>query len=235
MGASRGGELALLLAATFPHLIHGAIGLVPSASVYPAPAAELRAWTLHGKASAARGDPRRAHHRPGAHRRRGRRPRLGLAGEREQIERRLAAHRFRFPTRAWSTTAPATSSPSPSPTSPRTARPEASAGPRARTPPPWPTSGRTSCASSPRASGSLTRRTRRPQPIRTNRAPGGVAKRPAAHVASGHEPAPDPPGGQRRDPVRRARPLDHPGRAADIQADLDVSPATLQWVPTPTC
>jgi acetyl esterase/lipase len=49
MGDSRGGELALLRAATFPTLIHGAIGLVPSASVYPAPAAELRAWTLHGR------------------------------------------------------------------------------------------------------------------------------------------------------------------------------------------
>jgi dienelactone hydrolase len=50
LGASRGGEAALLLAATFPRLIHGAIGLVPSDSVYPAPAANLRAWTLHGRA-----------------------------------------------------------------------------------------------------------------------------------------------------------------------------------------
>jgi dienelactone hydrolase len=49
MGDSRGGEAALLVASTFPHLIHGAIGLVPSATVYPAPAAELDAWTLHGK------------------------------------------------------------------------------------------------------------------------------------------------------------------------------------------
>ena len=49
VGHSRGGELALLLASTFPHLIHGAIGLVPSDSVYPAPAANLRAWTLHGR------------------------------------------------------------------------------------------------------------------------------------------------------------------------------------------
>jgi dienelactone hydrolase len=49
MGDSRGGEAALLLASTFPDLIHGAIGLVPSDTVYPAPAAELRAWTLHGR------------------------------------------------------------------------------------------------------------------------------------------------------------------------------------------
>jgi dienelactone hydrolase len=49
LGSSRGGELALLLASTFPRLIHGAIGLVPSDTVYPAPAANLNAWTLHGK------------------------------------------------------------------------------------------------------------------------------------------------------------------------------------------
>jgi hypothetical protein len=42
--------VALLLASTFPHLGHGAIGLVPSASAYPAPAASLRAWMAHGKA-----------------------------------------------------------------------------------------------------------------------------------------------------------------------------------------
>jgi dienelactone hydrolase len=49
LGDSRGGEAALLVAATFPGLIHGAIGLVPSDSVYPSPAANLRAWTLHGR------------------------------------------------------------------------------------------------------------------------------------------------------------------------------------------
>lgn len=48
MGTSRGGEAALLLASAYPRLIHGAIGLVPSASVDPAPAANLRAWTLRG-------------------------------------------------------------------------------------------------------------------------------------------------------------------------------------------
>ena len=42
--------MALLLASTFPHLGHGAIGLVPSASAYPAPAAGVRAWRVHGKA-----------------------------------------------------------------------------------------------------------------------------------------------------------------------------------------
>jgi dienelactone hydrolase len=50
MGTSRRGEAALLIAASFPKLVHGAIGLVPSDSVYPAPAANLRAWTLHGRA-----------------------------------------------------------------------------------------------------------------------------------------------------------------------------------------
>jgi dienelactone hydrolase len=50
MGASRGGEASLLIASTFPRLIHGAIGLVPSDSVYPSPAANLPAWTLHGRA-----------------------------------------------------------------------------------------------------------------------------------------------------------------------------------------
>jgi dienelactone hydrolase len=100
MGASRGGELALLLAATFPHLIHGAIGLVPSDSVYPAPAAELRAWTLHGKPlpleeipveritgpvlTAGAGDDRVWASRESV----------------EQIERRLTAHHFRFPHQA---------------------------------------------------------------------------------------------------------------------------------------
>ena len=49
LGDSRGGEAALLVASTFPRLVHGAIGLVPSDSAYPAPAANLRAWTLHGK------------------------------------------------------------------------------------------------------------------------------------------------------------------------------------------
>jgi acetyl esterase/lipase len=43
MGDSRGGEAALLVASTFPHLIHGAIGLVPSATVYIPP--RRRNWT----------------------------------------------------------------------------------------------------------------------------------------------------------------------------------------------
>jgi dienelactone hydrolase len=97
MGHSRGGELALLLAATFPHLIHGAVGLVPSDSVYPAPAANLRAWTLHGKPlpleeipveridgpvlTAGAGDDRVWASRESV----------------EQIEHRLTARRFRFP------------------------------------------------------------------------------------------------------------------------------------------
>jgi dienelactone hydrolase len=97
MGTSRGGELALLLGSTFPRLIHGAIGLVPSDSVYPAPAAELRAWTLHGKAvpleqipverirgpvlTAGAGDDKVWSSKPSV----------------ESIERRLEAHHFRYP------------------------------------------------------------------------------------------------------------------------------------------
>ena len=96
MGTSRGGEAALLIASTFPHLIHGAIGLVPSATVYPAPAAELRAWTLHGKPvplrqirveriagpvlTAGAGDDRVWASRPSV----------------ESIEHRLTAHHFRY-------------------------------------------------------------------------------------------------------------------------------------------
>ncbi len=96
MGDSRGGEAALLIAATFPHLIHGAIGLVPSATVFPAPAANLRAWTLHGKPvpledipveridgpvlTAGAGDDRVWPSAPSV----------------RTIERRLTAHHFRF-------------------------------------------------------------------------------------------------------------------------------------------
>lgn len=47
IGDSRGGEAALLLASTFPRLIHGAIGLVPDDTVYTVPP---DSWTLHGKA-----------------------------------------------------------------------------------------------------------------------------------------------------------------------------------------
>jgi dienelactone hydrolase len=100
MGASRGGEAALLLAATFPRLIHGAIGLVPSATVYPSPAAQFPAWTLHGRQVPL--DPIRVERITG--------PVLTVAAGDDrvwsskpsvrQIERRLAAHRFRFPHRA---------------------------------------------------------------------------------------------------------------------------------------
>ena len=56
MGTSRGGEAALLIASTYPKLVHGAIGLVPSAYVNggfsrsEGVAVDAPAWTLHGKA-----------------------------------------------------------------------------------------------------------------------------------------------------------------------------------------
>ncbi len=49
-GISRGGELSLLLAATFPELVHGAVGYVPSSTVYPGlPDSGQPAWTYRGK------------------------------------------------------------------------------------------------------------------------------------------------------------------------------------------
>jgi dienelactone hydrolase len=96
MGDSRGGEAALLLASSFPRLIHGAIGLVPSDSVYPAPAANLRAWTLHGKAVPLEQIPVERISGPvltaGAGDDRVWSSKQSVA----QIERRLAAHHFRY-------------------------------------------------------------------------------------------------------------------------------------------
>jgi dienelactone hydrolase len=97
MGDSRGGEAALLIAASFPKLIHGAIGLVPSDSVYPAPAANLRAWTLRGRPVPLEQIP--------VERIRGPVLTAGAGDDRvwssadsvQQIERRLRARRFRFP------------------------------------------------------------------------------------------------------------------------------------------
>jgi dienelactone hydrolase len=50
-GVSRGGEASLLIASTFPHLVHGAIGLVPSAQVNPGFGGPrgAAAWTYRGK------------------------------------------------------------------------------------------------------------------------------------------------------------------------------------------
>jgi dienelactone hydrolase len=49
MGASRGGEGALLIASTFPRLFHGAVGLVPSTSVNGSIPEGDAAWTVRGK------------------------------------------------------------------------------------------------------------------------------------------------------------------------------------------
>jgi dienelactone hydrolase len=96
MGDSRGGEAALLIASMFPRLVHGAIGLVPSDSVYPAPAANLRAWTVHGKPVPREQIPVERISGPvltaGA-------GEDGVWASKEsvlQIERRLDAHHFRY-------------------------------------------------------------------------------------------------------------------------------------------
>jgi dienelactone hydrolase len=49
IGASRGGEAALLIGATYPRLVHGVVGLVPSDVVMPSPDGHSTAWTLHGR------------------------------------------------------------------------------------------------------------------------------------------------------------------------------------------
>jgi dienelactone hydrolase len=49
MGVSRGGEASLLVASTFPRLVHGAIGLVPSSLVYGAPDRRQPAWRYRGR------------------------------------------------------------------------------------------------------------------------------------------------------------------------------------------
>jgi dienelactone hydrolase len=49
LGISRGGEGALLIGSTYPHLVHGVVALVPSNVVNPSPDGRAAAWTLHGK------------------------------------------------------------------------------------------------------------------------------------------------------------------------------------------
>jgi dienelactone hydrolase len=49
-GASRGGEASLLVASTFPQLVHAAVGYVPSSTINPSTAVGgAPAWTYHGK------------------------------------------------------------------------------------------------------------------------------------------------------------------------------------------
>jgi dienelactone hydrolase len=49
IGVSRGGEGALLIGATFPRLVHGVVGLVPSNVVNPALDGHTASWTLRGR------------------------------------------------------------------------------------------------------------------------------------------------------------------------------------------
>ena len=48
IGVSRGGEGALLIGSTYPKLVRGVVGLVPSNVVNPSPDGHSPAWTLHG-------------------------------------------------------------------------------------------------------------------------------------------------------------------------------------------
>jgi dienelactone hydrolase len=49
-GTSRGGEASLIVASTFPELVHAAVGYVPSAIVVPSPYnGSTPAWTYHGR------------------------------------------------------------------------------------------------------------------------------------------------------------------------------------------
>ncbi len=48
-GISRGGELSLLLASTYPDLVHGAVGYVSSNWANPSVTGSSAAWTLKGK------------------------------------------------------------------------------------------------------------------------------------------------------------------------------------------
>ena len=51
LGGSRGGEAALLVASTFPDLVHGAIGLVPNSTAWPSlEGADVPSWTYRGRA-----------------------------------------------------------------------------------------------------------------------------------------------------------------------------------------
>jgi dienelactone hydrolase len=50
IGVSRGGEAALLIGATYPRLVHGVVGLVPSNVVNAGVARHGAAWTLAGSA-----------------------------------------------------------------------------------------------------------------------------------------------------------------------------------------
>jgi dienelactone hydrolase len=97
LGASRGGEAALLLASSFPRLLHGAIALVPSSETGDSPADPgTAAWTYHGRPLPLR--PIAVERITG--------PILTAAAGQDsvwpstiysdQIERRLQTHHFRF-------------------------------------------------------------------------------------------------------------------------------------------
>ena len=102
LGVSRGGEASLLIASTFPRLVHGAIGLVPSANVNRGLGgdAAAAAWTLRGRPIHERAIAVERIDGPVLTAGGGGDLIWNSTGFTQEIEQRLADHHFRFPHRA---------------------------------------------------------------------------------------------------------------------------------------
>jgi dienelactone hydrolase len=99
MGTSYGGEASLLVASSFPGLIHGAIALVPSARVtsgVPELGGSAAAWTLRGKAVPERTIAVERISGPILAEGAGSDGEWDSAGAVSQIDQRLRARHFRF-------------------------------------------------------------------------------------------------------------------------------------------
>jgi hypothetical protein len=149
VGVSRGGEAGLLIASTFPKLLHGAIGLVPGADVNPSPdAVTIPAWTYRGKPVPSSRSPSRGSEGPcsasaPARMRCGTRPATPSRSSSAWPPRTSASS-----TRASARRGPATTWAPRCPICPNRRIRSTSAGPRGRRRPPKPTCGHASCSSS---------------------------------------------------------------------------------------